>query len=112
MRSRRHNVGTYALVRVDNGTLPNQVAGCGCWMLSGSLALQGNGYYLRTWTDSALSGKFAHSEGRRLSIDGSLITLADTTESQPPPITGAIDAYTITYSVPSLAGVTAYRCER
>lgn len=84
--------GAYALTSVDLDPLPMQpdYASRSRWVLSGSLTLQADGYFIlmerdSVWNGQSFSGQ-NHIEGGRWTSDGSLLTLSDTT-------VGALDPY-------------------
>jgi hypothetical protein len=83
---------TYSLASVDQHSLPAVAdrASAERWVLSGSLVLQPDGYYVLSESDSIWNGRsFAHvdrSEGGIWAADGSVLTLTDSA-------TAAIDSY-------------------
>jgi hypothetical protein len=82
----------YLLASVDQDSLPAQADGATAqrWVLSGSLVLQADGYYVLSESDSVWNGRsFARvdrAEGGTWTADGSVLTLTDTA-------TEAIDSY-------------------
>jgi hypothetical protein len=83
---------TYTLASVDQESLPAAAEGGSAqrWVLSGSLALQPDGYYLLLESDSIWTGRafsrVDRKEGGIWTADGSVLTLTDTA-------TEAIDSY-------------------
>jgi hypothetical protein len=80
--------GAYTLDSVDGDTLPTQpeYSTRSRWVLSGSLTLQPNGYFVLLERDSVWTGlTFVREEwaaGGQWMVDGSMLTLTDTSADQ------------------------------
>lgn len=92
--------GAYTLSSVDLDSLPMQpeYSYRSRWVLSGSLTLQPDGYFVLAELDSVWNGHaFArqdHVEGGRWMSDGSLLTLSDTAATEIDPYGSAATSYT------------------
>lgn len=85
-------IQAFTLAAVDRDSLPARAGDATTvqWVLSGSLTLQPNGYYVLAERDSTWNGHaFARAdrtEGGTWTVDGAMLTLSDTA-------TGEIDSY-------------------
>jgi hypothetical protein len=85
-------IQAYTLATVDQDSLPVRTGNASTlqWVLSGSLSLQPNGYFILLERDSTWNGRaFSRTdrtEGGLWAIDGAVLTLSDTA-------TGEIDSY-------------------
>lgn len=92
--------GVYTLASVDLDSLPTRpdYLYSSRWVVSGSLTLQSDGYFVLTERDSVWNGHtFAredHLEGGRWMSDGSLLTLSDTAGAVLDPYGSAAATYT------------------
>jgi len=119
--------GAYALKSVDRESLPAPAgsASGSRWLLSGSLTLQPDGYYVLSERDSTWDGRaFARderTEGGTWIVDGSSLTLTDTaTEvidtygAATTAYFGSIASHAVLLTVPMDEGIEThiYRYER
>ena len=85
-------IQAYTLATVDQDSLPARAGDASTvqWVLSGSLTLQPDGYYILAERDSIWNGRaFARAdrtEGGTWAVDGAMLTLSDTA-------TGETDSY-------------------
>ena len=91
--------GTYTLTSVDLDPLPTQpdYSSGSRWVLSGSLTLQADGYFVLTERDSVWNGRVYarqdRTESGRWTSDGSLLTLSDTATATGDPYGSATATY-------------------
>lgn len=118
---------TYTLELVDQASLPATTdhANHSRWVLSGSLTLQPDGYYVLSESDSTWDGRAFigedRTEGGTWMADGSLLTLTDTaTEvldtygAGSPAYVGSIAPHIVMLTIPADDGTGSdvYRYER
>lgn len=91
--------GTYLLGSVDDDTLPAEpdYSSGSQWVVSGSLTLQPDGYFVLAQRDSVWNGRaFVRdnwTKGGQWTTDGSLLTLSDTSAESADPYGGSTSAY-------------------
>lgn len=93
------HAGTYTLTSIDLDSLPTQpdYSSGSRWVLSGSLTLQADGYFVLSERDSIWNGRAyarqVYTDGGRWTSDGSLLTLSDTAAGTTDPYGSATATY-------------------
>ena len=113
--------GVYMLTSIDLDALPMQpeYSNNSRWILSGSLSLQPDGYFVLTERDSVWNGRVVghedHVGGGRWVADGSLLTLSDTAAGVMDPYgsptasyNGSIAASGVLLTIPAADGSEAH----